>query len=388
MSNLFKPVRVGSVALSHRVALAPLTRYRCDDEYVPLPMVKEYYGQRATVPGTLLITEATYISRSAVGRHSLPGIYSKAQIARWREVTDAVHKKGSFIYCQLWHLGRAGLPGVHEAIGTKFKSSSAVGINQTTGTPEEMTEEDIWEVISNFAKAARNAIAAGFDGVELHGANGYLIDQFIQDTCNKRTDSWGGSVSNRARFAVEVTKAVVDAIGADKTAIRLSPFSDFQGMGMKDPYAQFEYVVRELKPLNLAYLHLVEPRISGDVDAGCGVGHSLGFLIKVWHNQSPIILAGGFLPESALRTADETWKDFDIMIAFGRYFISNPDLVFRLKEGIEFAKYDRSSFYTTKPEGYIDYPVSDQYRGIMGQKVSEIIQDQKGYEPTIIQVAV
>ncbi|KAJ8112488.1 hypothetical protein ONZ43_g5383 [Nemania bipapillata] len=319
------------------------------------------------MPGTLLITEATLISRSAVGRYNIPGIYSETQVARWREITDAVHKKGSFIYCQIWHLGRAGWPEAHKMMGAKVKSSSAVQMSGMTGLPEEMTEEDIWEVIGDFARAAKNAIAAGFDGIELHGANGYLIDQFTQDNCNKRTDSWGGSISNRAKFAVEVTKAVVDAIGADRTAIRLSPFSDFQSMGMKDPYPQFEYLVKQLKPLNLSYLHLVEPRISGDVDAGCGAGHSLASLIKLWNNQSPVILAGGYLLESAARTADETWKDFDIVIAFGRYFISNPDLVFRLKEGIELAKYDRSTFYTAKKkEGYIDYPVSDQYRAFQG----------------------
>lgn len=353
------------MALSHRVAMAPLSRYRCDDDWVPLPMAKEYYEQRATVPGTLLITEATFISKSAVGRFNIPGIYSEAQITRWREITDAVHKTGSFIYCQIWHLGRAGWPETHKVMDAQVKSSSAVRMDGMTSLPAEMTEEDICEVIGDFAKAAKNAVAAGFDGVELHGANGYLIDQFIQDNCNKRTDSWGGSISNRARFAVEVTKAVVDAIGADRTAIRLSPFSDFQSMGMQDPYPQFEYLVKQLKPLGLSYLHLVEPRISGDVDAGCGAGHSLASLIKLWNNQSPIILAGGYLPESATRAADETWKDFDIVIAFGRYFISNPDLVFRLKEGIDFATYDRSTFYTAKKmEGYIDYPVSEQYRAL------------------------
>ncbi|KAI1313953.1 NADH:flavin oxidoreductase/NADH oxidase [Xylaria venustula] len=363
MSKLFKPVRIGSVTLGHRVAMAPLTRYRCDDNYVPLPMAKEYYEQRAVVPGTLLITEATYISRSSVCRDNGPGLYSEAQIERWKEITDAVHMKGSFIYCQIWHLGRAGWPKIHEAMGTKLKSSSAVPINETTGLPEEMTEEDIWEVIGDYAKAAQNAVAAGFDGVELHGANGYLIDQFTQDVCNKRTDSWGGSIENRARFAVEVTKAVVDAIGADKTAIRLSPFSDFQSMGMKDPYPQFEYLVKQLKPLNLSFLHLVEPRISGNTESECGSGHSLDFLIKLWDNQSPILLAGGYLPESAIRVVDEKWKDYEIVIAFGRYFISNPDLVYRIKEGIEFAAYDRLTFYTPKKaEGYIDLPFSDQYQ--------------------------
>ncbi|KAI8955644.1 NADH:flavin oxidoreductase/NADH oxidase [Xylaria longipes] len=367
MPTLFESIRVGSMKLGHRVAMAPLTRYRCDDDWVPLPMVKEYYEQRATVPGTLLITEATFISKSAVCRNNTPGIYSEAQIARWREITDAVHEKGSFIYCQIWHVGRAGWPEVLEAMGSKLKSSSAVRMDEARPLPEEMTEDDIWEVIGDFAKAAKNAMAAGFDGVELHGANGYLIDQFTQDNCNKRTDAWGGGIENRARFAAEATKAVADAIGADKTAIRLSPFSDFQSMGMKDPYPQFEFLVEQLKPLNLSYLHLVEPRISGNTDNDCGAGHSLEFLIKLWNNQSPIILAGGFLPKSAVQAVEETWKDFDIVIAFGRYFISNPDLVFRLREGIEFRNYDRSTFYTPKKaEGYIDFPISDQYRAIIG----------------------
>ncbi|KAI0184489.1 NADH:flavin oxidoreductase/NADH oxidase [Xylaria flabelliformis] len=365
MSNLFKPVRVGSMALGHRVAMAPLTRYRNDDDRVPLPMVKEYYEQRATVPGTLLISEATIISKSAVSRNNVPGLFTEAQIAGWKKITDAVHKKGSFIYCQFWHLGRAGYPEILETMGSKLRSSSAVPISEERALPQEMTEEDIWEAIGDYAKAAKNAMAAGFDGVELHGANGYLIDQFTQDVCNKRTDAWGGSIEKRARFALEVTKAVVNAIGGDKTAIRLSPFSDFQSMGMKDPYPQFQYLVEQLKPLNLAYLHLVEPRISGASDGNNDTGDSLEFLIKLWNNQSPIVLAGGFLPESAFEAVDKTWKDFDIVIAFGRYFISNPDLVFRLKEGIEFRKYDRSTFYTPqKAEGYIDIPFSDQYRAI------------------------
>ncbi|KAK5630413.1 hypothetical protein RRF57_006128 [Xylaria bambusicola] len=331
----------------------------------------EHYEQRATVPGTLLITEATFISKSSVGRDNGPGIYNETQISRWKEITDAVHKKGSFIYCQIWHLGRAGWPRIHEANGNKLKSSSALRINETTGLPEEMTEEDIWEVINDFATAAKNAVKAGFDGVELHGANGYLIDQFLQDVSNKRTDSWGGSIENRARFAVEATKAVVNAIGADRTAIRLSPFSDFQSMGMEDSnlYPQFEYLAQQLKPLNLSYLHLVEPRISGNTESSCGAGQSLDFLFKLWDNQTPIMLAGGYLPESAMRAVDEMWKDYDVIIAFGRYFISNPDLVFRIKEGIRFADYDRSTFYTKKSaEGYIDLPFSEQYRAMYEAK--------------------
>ncbi|KAI1327076.1 NADH:flavin oxidoreductase/NADH oxidase [Xylariaceae sp. FL0255] len=357
MSKLFEPLSLGSVKLENRIAMAPLTRYRADDEWVPLPMAK------AAVPGTLLISEATLISKASICRHNIPGIFNDAQTSRWKEITDAVHEKDSFIFCQIWHLGRAGLPNIYKEAGNKFLSSSAVPIDDTRGVPEEMTEEEIWTTIRDYATAAKNVIAAGFDGVELHGANGYLIDQFLQDNCNKRTDAWGGSIENRARFALEVTKAVVDAIGADKVGIRLSPFSDFQGMLMQDPYPQFEYIVKQLKPLGLAYLHLIEARIAGNADSACGEGHNVGFLVKLWDNQSPIILAGGFNSESALKIVDETYKDHDVVVAFGRYFISNPDLVFRLKEGINFTKYDRSTFYTPKlPEGYIDLPFCEQFR--------------------------
>lgn len=281
-------------------------------------------------------------------------------MSRWREIVDAVHAKGCFIYCQLFHLGRAIKPE-HESMGYKVKSASAIPIDETRVVPQEMTEHDIWETTGDFAKAAENAVAAGFDGVEVHGANGYLIDQFLQDTCNKRTDDWGGSVEKRARFAIEVTKAVVEAIGAEKTAIRLSPFSDYQGMLMDDPFPTFEYVVEQLKPLNLAYLHLIEARITGNDDSECGGDSNCGFLVKIWDNQSPVLLAGGFRPDLAQKAVDDTYKDYDIGIVFGRYFISNPDLVFRMKEAIDLVKYDRTHFYTLGSEGYIDYPFCPQF---------------------------
>ncbi|RYO87268.1 hypothetical protein DL762_004313 [Monosporascus cannonballus] len=182
MSKLFEPVRVGPNRLDSRIALAPLTR-------------------------------------EPSARKNVPGIWSDAQISAWKDVVDAVHKKGAFIYLQIWHMGRAGQPSVHQELGTKLKSSSAVPINEASATPEEMAEDEIKQTIREFANAAKNAVKAGFDGVEIHGANGYLIDQFTQDTCNHRTDAWGGSIENRARFAIEVTKAVVEAIGADKTGI-------------------------------------------------------------------------------------------------------------------------------------------------------------------------
>ena len=274
-----------------------------------------------------------------------------------------MHAKDCRIFCQLWHLGRAARADAAEVAGTRVVSSSAVPVDSSSPIPHAMTEEEIYETISDYAEAARNAVQkAGFDGVEIHGANGYLCDQFLQDTCNQRTDGWGGSIEKRARFALEVTKAVVAAVGSDRTAIRLSPFSDFLGMLMKDPYPQFEYIVKELKPLKLAYLHLIEARIRGNDDASCGEGHNVSFLVKLWDNASPVLLAGGFTPESARKAVDETYKDYDVGIVFGRYFVSNPDLVFRVREGIPLIKYERTYFYTPKvTKGYTDYPFSQEF---------------------------
>ncbi len=258
MSHLSEPLQIGRCTLKHRIVMAPLTRLRADDNHVPVDMMVDYYSQRASVPGTLLITEANFISSNARGRdENAPGIFSLQQIDNWTRVADAVHAKGSFIFMQLWHLGRAARQRALDKAGLEMLSSSDVPISDEHPTPRPMTEEEIQETIRSFALAASNAISAGFDGVEIHGANGYLVDQFIQDTCNRRKDRWGGSVENRSRFCLEVTKAVCEAIGADRTGVRLSPFSDFQAMGMKDPIPQFTHLISHLRPLNLAYLHLV-----------------------------------------------------------------------------------------------------------------------------------
>ncbi|KAF1947992.1 FMN-linked oxidoreductase [Clathrospora elynae] len=221
-----------------------------------------------------------------------------------------------------------------------------------------MTVEEIKQSVSDYAQAAKNAVEAGFDGVEIHAANGYLIDQFLQDTCNKRTDSYGGSVENRSRFAVEVTQAVVDAVGAEKTGIRLSPFSEFQGMKMADPIPQFSDIMKRLDAFNLAYLHLVEPRVSGDADVE---GYdSLNPLLPLYSGK--LLIAGGFDADSARRLLEEH-KDRDVVVVFGRHFISTPDLVFRLEKGISFTPYDRDSFYIPKSEkGYVDYPFSKEWK--------------------------
>jgi NADPH2 dehydrogenase len=346
--------------------MAPLTRFRSSDEHVPLvPLMATYYSQRASVPGTLLVSEATFISPRAGGYANVPGIYTPAQIAAWKQVTDAVHAKGGFIFCQLWSLGRAADPKVAEQEGFKVHSSSATPMDEKAVVPEEMTVEEIRERVREYAVAAKNAIEAGFDGVEVHGANGYLIDQFIQDTCNKRGDEYGGSVENRSRFAVEVVQAVVEAVGAERTGIRLSPWSTFQGMRMQDPVPQFEDVIRKIKGFGLAYLHLVQTRIAGNLDSAGAEEESLDFAVKLW--DGPLLIAGGLTPKDARYLVDEEYKAKDVVATFGRYFISTPDLPFRIKEGIDLNPYDRDTFYLPKsPVGYIDQPFSKEFEALHG----------------------
>ncbi|KAI0156744.1 FMN-linked oxidoreductase [Hypoxylon sp. FL1284] len=357
-SRLFQPLKVGDVTLGHRLVMAPLTRFRSTSEHVPLPIVKEYYEQRASVPGTLIITEATFISKQAGGYPSVPGIWTRDQMAAWKTVTDAVHAKRSYIYLQLWALGRVADPDNAKAEGIEVRSASAIPYGE--GKPKEMTVDEIQSFVADYAQAARNAIEAGFDGVEIHGANGYLIDQFIQDKSNQRTDQYGGSVENRARFALEVSKAVVAAVGADKVGIRLSPWSTFQGMRMADPVPQFTHVIKELKKLKLAYLHLVQSWIQGNTDVEAF--DQITFAIDAWENTSPVLVAGGFKPDTAKSFVDEEFKDRDMAVVFGRHFISTPDLPFRIREGLPLTPYNRDTFYTPgAKEGYIDYPFSEEF---------------------------
>jgi NADPH2 dehydrogenase len=359
-SRLFEPLKLGNLTLQHRLAMAPLTRFRADDSHVQLPFTATYYQQRGSVPGTLLITEATFISAKAGGYPNVPGIYNQEQITAWRKVTDAVHAKGSYIFLQLWALGRTANEKFLKSEGYPVVSASNVPLDSEHGEPHALTQEEIKSFVADYAQAARNAVEAGFDGVEIHGANGYLIDQFLQDNTNKRTDEYGGSIENRSRFALEVTKSVVDAIGPEKVGIRLSPFSTFQGMKMADPYPQFTNVMEGLKKLKLAYVHLVESRISGNVDIEAQ--ESVDPLLDVWGSTSPVLLAGGWKAASAKKAVDEEHKDRDIVIVFGRYFISTPDLPFRIAKDIELAPYDRTSFYNPKSEqGYIDYPFSKEF---------------------------
>lgn len=340
--------------------MAPMSRFRNDENYVPLPFVADYYAERASVPGTFLIAEATAVSPRAAGYPNLPGIWSKDQIASWKRVTAAVHAKRSHIFLQLWALGRVADKEVAEKEGMKVVSSSNIPMDSEHPEPEALSYEEIQNFAADFGQAAKNAIEAGFDGIEIHGANGYLVDQFIQDVANQRNDEYGGSVDKRNRFALEVAKAAVDAIGADKVGFRISPFSTFQSMKMADPYPQFSALVKGLKALNLAYLHVVESRIVGDT-AGGGT-EKLDFLLDIWGDDTPFLSAGGWKPDGALEAMDGQYKDKNVALVFGRYFMATPDLPFRIRRGLEPNNYNRDLFYTNNTkEGYLDYKFSKEW---------------------------
>jgi 2,4-dienoyl-CoA reductase-like NADH-dependent reductase (Old Yellow Enzyme family) len=361
-SNLFTPLRIGNVPLQHRVVMAPLTRLRADANHVQLPITPNYYEQRASVPGTLLIAEAVQISAAHGGCPHLPGIYTEEQIQAWKKITDVVHAKGSYIFAQLFAPGRAADPEtLQREGGYDFVAPSAVPMDpaSSTNVPKEMSEEQIQGAIEDFATAAKNAIKAGFDGVEVHGANGYLVDQFLQDVTNRRSDQWGGDVPNRARFAVEVARALVDAVGADRVGFRVSPWNTWQGMRMVDPVPQFTYLVEQLKELKLAYLHVIESRVINNVDTEKTEG--IEFLLDIWGKTSPVLVAGGYNAENA-EAAFEEYKNNDIAVVFGRHFLANPDLPLRIQKGLPLNKYDRSTFYAAmSEEGYANYPFSPEF---------------------------
>ncbi|KAK6609757.1 NADH:flavin oxidoreductase NADH oxidase [Botrytis cinerea] len=359
-SRLFQPLTIGNMEVKHRIGMPSLTRFRATDDRVPTTMMKEYYSQRASVPGTLMIAEGTFVSPSAAGGYSnAPGIWSKDQIAAWKEITDEIHAKGCFIFCQLFAMGRTASIEVAESEGISIVAPSAIPIDENFPTPRAMTIQEIEQFVGDFATASENAISAGFDGVECHGANGYLIDQFIQDTSNQRNDAYGGSVENRSRFINEIMKAMVNAVGPERVGLRLSPWSPFQGMRMTDPIPQFMDIICKARKLNLAYLHLVESRISG-ADDYSGSNERLDFAYQLWNG--PILVAGGYKPADAQRLVDEERLDKDIVVMFGRYFIANPDLVYRVKKGVALNAYDRKTFYIKNSSmGYVDYLPSIEY---------------------------
>ncbi|KAI1801857.1 putative oxidoreductase [Daldinia bambusicola] len=360
-SSLFKSLQVGRCALEHKLVLSPMTRFRADDSAVPLPFVKEYYTQRASVPGTLLITEATAISPRAKGFPNVPGIWTAEQIDAWKEIVDSVHSKGSYIWLQLWATGRSSEAEVLAANGFDLTSSSAVPAGPDEPTPRALTVSEIETYLDEHVQAAKNAITAGFDGVEIHGANGFLIDQFFQASCNQRRDGWGGSIQKRSRFGLEITRRIVDAIGADRVGMKLSPWSTFQGMGtMSDLRAQFEHVISCLLEMDIAYLHLANSRWVEDVTHPDADNETF---VHMWGKSKPVLLAGGYDAASAKRVVNETYVGYDnVAVVLGRLFISNPDLPFRVKHGIPLQQYDRDTFYIPfSDKGYLDYPFCEDF---------------------------
>ena len=363
--SLFSPLKIGPYQLGHRVMMAPLTRMRAEKpSLAPRPLNVEYYRQRAT-PGGLIIAEASPVLPTGFGGPGVPGIYSERQIKGWREVVDAVHEKGGVIFLQLWHVGRVShssfqpggvLPVAPSAVPiSDLKTMTADGKVAPYETPRALETGEIPGVIDAYRQAARNALEAGFDGVEVHGANGYLIEQFLQSHTNLRTDQYGGSIENRTRFLMEVTEAVIEVWGADRVGVRLSPYGVANGSGEADPMPLYTYAIQSLNPLGLAYLHFIEPRSSGAGRAEVNhqnVPSAMVLFRPIW--KGVLITAGGFVGETAEAAIAAGHAD---AIAFGRIFISNPDLPRRLQHRFPLTPYNRATFYGGEEAGYTDYPV-------------------------------
>jgi N-ethylmaleimide reductase len=357
--KLFTPVQVGPVTLSHRVAMAPLTRLRAQvPGDVPGDRMVKYYEQRAS-KGGLIIAEATTVAITGRGYLGAPGIYSDEQVVGWKRVTDVVHAKGGKIFLQLWHVGRTahvdltnGEAPVTASVvpyeGVSFTANGWVPVSPA----RELKVEEIPAVVEQFRKGAERAKAAGFDGVEIHGGNGYLVDQFLQDGTNKRTDAYGGSVEKRARLLLEITEAVVSVWGGDRVGVRISPGTKFNGMSDSNPDATGAHVAETLNKFGLAYLHAIEPRINGSEAIKEGLEPSAAVrLRKIFKGR--ILAAGGFEPDSAETIVENGDAD---LVVFGRHFIANPDLPKRIEQGLPLNKYDRATFYGGDERGYLDYP--------------------------------
>jgi N-ethylmaleimide reductase len=359
MSNsptLFTPVRIGALELPYRIFMAPLTRCRASDGNVPNDMNAEYYRQRASAG--LIISEATSVSPRGHGYPNTPGIYTAAQVEGWKKVTAAIHAQGGRIFLQLWHVGRISHPSYQPNGEVPVAPSAIKPRGQVfTGTammdyvvPRALETSEIAGVVAEYEHGARLAKEAGFDGVEIHNANGYLPDQFLRDGTNQRTDIYGGSVENRSRFTLEITEAVVGVWGADRVGIRFSPAGIFNDMRDSDPLATFGHVLKELNRFNLAYAHITEVTAQ-DIAHGAVSGVGPRELRPCFNG--PIITAGGFTQESANAALAEGWAD---AVAFGQLFIANPDLPTRFQKGASLNVADEATFYAPGPKGYTDYP--------------------------------
>ena len=353
-SPLFDPISVGALRLANRIAMAPLTRNRAADGNVPTDLHATYYAQRASAG--LIISEATQISPLGQGYLRTPGIHSPEQVAGWRKVTDAVHAAGGCMVLQLWHVGRVShlsllpegeVPVAPSAIRADTKTFIESGFADVS-EPRALRLDEIPAIVEDYRRAARNAMDAGFDGVEIHGANGYLIDQFLKDSSNRREDEYGGSIENRTRFLYEVAQAVTDEIGGDRTGLRLSPVSPANDAYDSDPQALFGRAVERLAPFGLAYIHVIEGATQGPRDL-----KGFDFLALRQSFAGAWIANNGYDGAMAGAAIESGATD---LVAFGRASIANPDLPRRLREGAPLNEPNRDSFYGGGAEGYTDYP--------------------------------
>ncbi|XP_027093466.1 putative 12-oxophytodienoate reductase 11 [Coffea arabica] len=355
---LLTPYKMGNFQLSHRIVLAPLTRQRSYGN-VPQPHAILYYSQRTT-KGGLLIAEATGVSDTAQGYPDTPGIWTKEQVEAWKPIVDAVHAKGGIFFCQIWHVGRVSnysyQPNGQAPISSTDKLLTpqlrANGVDVAEfAPPRRLRTEEIPEIVNDFKLAAINAIEAGFDGVEIHGAHGYLIEQFLKDQVNDRTDEYGGSLENRCRFALEIVEAVSNAIGADRVGIRLSPFASYSQAGDSNPNALGLYMAAALNKYGLAYCHMVEPRMK-TVGEKSETPDSLLPMRKAF--KGTFMVAGGYDRKDGIQAVAESRAD---LVAYGRLFLANPDLPKRFELNASLNKYNRATFYLPDPVvGYTDYP--------------------------------
>lgn len=350
--DLFSPTYLGAISLKNRMVMAPLTRNRAAEGGVPQPINVTYYEQRATAG--LIVTEATPISDMAHGYPALPGIYTDAQVAGWKKVTEAVHAKGGKIVLQLWHVGRishptllpnGALPVAPSAIKPAGQAFTYQGLVDYV-EPRALDVSELPAIIQDYVHATKCALVAGFDGVEIHAANGYLLDQFLRDGSNKRTDNYGGSFENRTRLLLEVTKAVVEVAGSDKVGMRISPVNPFNDMYDSNPQELFNYVATELNQFNLAYLHVIEGDVGGNT-----IPFDFVALRKLFNG--PYMANLGYDKASGNAAIASGHAD---VVAFGVPFIANPDLVERYKINAPLNNADSSTFYGGSGQGYIDYP--------------------------------
>jgi len=353
-NTLFQSCTLGALTLANRIVMAPLTRSRAGAGLVPSELAAIYYAQRASAG--LIITEATQVSAQAQGYQDTPGIYTAEQIAAWRKVTDAVHAKGGRIFIQLWHVGRVShvdfQPGGAAPVApSAIRAETKIFMNNSfvdASAPRALELHELPEIVDDFRQAAANAMAAGFDGVEIHGANGYLLEQFIKDGANQRSDAYGGSIENRARLLLEVTAAVVKEIGAERTGVRISPVSPASGISSNDPQPQYNYIAEQLNILGIVYLHVVEGATGGPRDVAPFDYDALRQRFKQTY-----LANNSYDLELATTRLNDGKAD---LFAFGRPFIANPDLVERLKLDAPLAPLNPATLFGGGAEGYIDYP--------------------------------